>query len=141
MRLLGPSGIAAAIGVVLVAALSGCGDLENYVAAEGEVYRIDRTCEFTVTSGYSGHKTVKSETDACNATGEFDAMRGHADNNSRRIQGNAKFMISYVSPIDKSTQTGELAFDGGDDEFYSIKAHDHIKILVHKTEPGKIRKL
>jgi hypothetical protein len=135
-RLIG--GGLAFLGVVAVGAVNSADRSENYVPAEAEIFRIDRTCVFnTEKNGPKG--TVKSqERDDCSSTGEFAKLRGDHDGKRMDVDGDAIVKISYTSPVDHSFQSAELKFTGRNEEFYKYNAHDKIRILVSKTDPKKI---
>lgn len=56
------------------------------------------------------------------------------------VSGKAIVHLDYTAPQTGQAQTGELRFDGHDDEFYKLKAGDQIDILVSNADPTKIRK-
>jgi hypothetical protein len=111
----------------------------NYVSVEGEVFRIDRLCGFNTSETVNG-KVVKTEKTrkSCNTTDEFSKIRQNPDNPSMRVDGEATIHVAYTSPIDQMQLTSTLEFDGEDREFYALKAHDKVKILVNKKDPTKI---
>jgi hypothetical protein len=132
-RLIG--GGIAVVGVMIVGAFTSYDRTANYLPAEGEVFRIDRTCTFnTEEHGQRGTVVAQKEQD-CSTTDEFASLR---EKHARDIVGNAIVKVSYTSPIDHSYQTAELKFTGRDEPFYTLNAHDKIKILVSKTDPTKI---
>ena len=55
------------------------------------------------------------------------------------VAGKAVVKVSYTAPQDGSYRTGELSFDGRDDQFYKLKAGDELQILVSNEDPTKIR--
>ena len=141
MSYLGYGRLAGVLVVAAVAAVSKIGtpaDQANYLPVEAEIFRIDRTCGFKITSVATRAQT--SETSSCNDTDEFDKMRDDPAR-SRYVVGSAEIQLSYTAPTDGSHQTGTLKITGRDDEFYSWKAHDKVKILVDKTDLTKIKKL
>lgn len=137
-RLLG-SGIVV-VGVAIIGVVNAYDRSANYVEAEGEIFRIDRTCTFVIEER-SMKGTVKSNKDEdCSSTDEFSKIRKQ-DKASRGkdVKGDAVVKVSYTSPVDHSYQTAELKFDGHDELFYTLNAHQKIRILVSKTDPSKIR--
>ncbi len=129
----------AVVGVLIVGVFTRYDRAANYVPAEGEVFRIDRTCTFN-TEENSQRGTIKTQTrDDCSSTDEFAALSARHNRNSTDIMGDAVVKVSYISPVDKSYQTAQLKFTGRDEPFYKLNAHDKIKILVSKTDPGVIK--
>ena len=137
-RLLG-SGIVIA-GVAVIGMVNAYDRSANYVEAEGEIFRIDRTCTFIIEERGVKGVVKRNEQDDCSSTDEFSKIRKE-DKASRGkdVRGDAVVKVSYTSPIDHSYQTGELKFDGRDEEFYTLNAHQKIRILVSKTDPAKIK--
>ena len=110
----------------------------NYQAAKASVVMIDRLCNFTeTTTEEDGRQVARGLTDSCSSTDEWEKVR---ETRSKVVSGTATIHLSYVAPQDGSQQTGQLRFDGRDDEFYEIKAGDEIAILVDNADPTKIRK-
>lgn len=137
-RLLG-SGIVIA-GVAVVGIVNAYDRSANYIETEAEIFRIDRTCTFVI-EGRGSKGLVKSSKDEdCSSTDEFSKIRKQ-DKASRGkdVKGDAVVKVSYTSPLDHSYQTGELKFDGHDEQFYTLNAHQKIRILVSKTDPSKIK--
>jgi len=107
----------------------------NYAPAKASVFRIDRDCGFTT---YEGGEAQATRQD-CNATGEFKQIAGSAEKRAKDVDGTAVVKVSYTAPQDGSYRTGELRFNGSDDEFYSLKAGDEVGILVSNDDPANIR--
>lgn len=120
--------------VVLVASIAVAGTVDRsvYTAAEATVFRIDRTCSFTrVTDGGPGNQVAEGIEQDCSATDEFKAIAS-APKSSMDVAGEAVVKVSYTAPQDRSSQVGQLEFDGHDDQFYALKAGDKVRILVAK---------
>lgn len=132
-------GLAAIVIVVAVGAAGAIDSTSNYKAAEATMFRIDRSCSFTrVYEGEPGEQRAEGIEQDCSATDEFkkiaSATKRHMD-----VAGDAVVKVSYTAPQDGSSQTAELKFDGHDDEFYSLKAGDKVRILVANKDLTKIR--
>jgi hypothetical protein len=129
----------AAVGFVLVVgAVTTITRSVNYVEAKATVDTIDRKCNFIeTTTEADGRSTARGVTEHCDATDEFRKL-AKEEKRSRSIAGKAVVHVSYSSPADGSWQTADLHFDGGDDQFYKLKAGDEVNILVHKDDPKKI---
>lgn len=128
--------------IVLVVAVGAAGAIDttsNYAPAEATVFRIDRSCSFTrVYEGGPGNKRAEGIEQDCSATDEFKKIAS-ASKRSMDVAGDAVVKVAYTAPQDGSSQTGELKFDGHDDEFYALKAADTVKILVANKDLTKIR--
>jgi hypothetical protein len=111
----------------------------NYVSVDAEVFRIDRLCGFNTSETVNG-KVVKTEKTrkSCNTTDEFSKIRQNPDSPSMRVDGESTVHVVFTSPLDQTQHTSTLQFNGEDREFYALKAHDKIKILVNKKDPNKI---
>ena len=129
--------LAAVLLVFGVAARSMMDRTTNYKAAKASVFMIDRTCNFVETTYEGGHRTATGVTDSCNSTDEWTSVR---KKRNKVVSGKAVVHLTYVAPQDGSSNTGELTFDGRDDEFYDLKAGDEIGILVRNDDPTKISK-
>ena len=121
--------------MVILACATGCSPTADKVKAT--VTTIDRSCNFVETR-FEGKKAVSSRgyTDSCNSTDEWAKVR---EQRSKKISGKATVHLSYVAPMDGSSQTGEFKLTGGDDAFYELKAGDEVEILVSKTDPTRFR--
>lgn len=75
----------------------------------------------------------------CSSDPDFQQARADFDNFKTRFSGHAKFRVSYISPIDNSSQEGELEFDGDDREFYSLRPNTPVTLLVNQTDHSDIR--
>ena len=129
-------GALAAVGfVVLVGGFNMVDRGMNYSAAKATVFRIDRECGFT--RYYEGGKAEFVRQD-CGATEEFRDISA-AEKRSKDVDGTAVVKVSYTAPQDGSSRTGELKFDGRDDQFYRLKAGDQLAILVSNDNPDQIR--
>lgn len=128
------------VGVAVVGMINAYDRSANYVETEAEIFRIDRNCTFIVEESSAKGKVKTSKDDDCSSTDEFSKIR-KADKASRGkdVKGDAVVKVSYTSPIDQSYQTGELKFDGRDEQFYTLNAHQKVRILVSKTDPSKIK--
>lgn len=131
-------GMAAA--AVFVTSVGACWVMDrssNYQPAKASVFLIDRTCNF-IESGYeNGRKVSRGVTDSCNSTNEWASVR---KKRNKVVSGKAVVHLSYTAPQNGSAQTGELKFDGRDDEFYELKAGDEVRILVRNDDPTKFVK-
>jgi len=131
-------GAGLAVGFIAIGgAVSNYDKATNYDAVEAEVFRIDRTCVFVNKSAYTRHSWQSK--DDCSSTDEFSELRVNHDQDGRKIQGTMKVKVSYTAPADQSLQTGVLEFDGHDEPFYKLNAHDKIKILVNKKDSSRIK--
>ena len=78
-------------------------------------------------------------------TGEFDeSMEGRSGDGLWPVLVDHQTILASPIILDDHPRIapespGDL-FDGGDDEFYSLKAGDQIDILVANSDPTKIRK-
>lgn len=127
--------------VVFIAGMSACSAMQrsaNYAPAKAAVSYIDRTCNFIETT-YEGKraKSARGYTDSCNSTDEWASIR---EKRNKKVSGKAVVHLIYTAPQDGSSRTSELRFDGGDDEFYELKAGDEVDILVSNSDPSKVIK-
>jgi hypothetical protein len=128
--------------IVVVAALGAYSAIErtaNFKPAKATVSYIDRNCDIVETTYDSNDKMKSSRTyrDSCNSIDEWDKVRSKRN---KMVSGKAVVHLDYTAPQTGQETTGELTFDGRDDEFYSLKAGDQIDILVANSDPTKIRK-
>lgn len=122
--------------VVVVGVVGNINKGMNYKPAKATVFLVDRECRFN--REYEGGKT-EFVTQSCNATDEFKTIAKAPDGKRKMdVDGKAVVKVSYTAPQDGSYQTSELRYDGRDDEFYKLKAGDHIDILVSNDDPAKI---
>lgn len=132
-------GLAAIVLVVAVGAAGAIDSTSNYKATEGTVFRIDRSCSFTrVYEGGLGKQRAEGLEQDCSATDEFKKIAS-STKRTMDVAGDAVVKVEYTAPQDGSAQTGELKFDGHDDEFYALKAGDKVRILVANKDLTKIR--
>jgi hypothetical protein len=138
------SGYGALGAIVLVVAVGVANAIDvtgNYAPAEATIFRIDRNCSFVRTyegatpPGQPKAETIKQD---CSATDEFKAVAS-ATKRTKDVDGTAVVKLTYTAPQDGSSQTGELKFDGHDEQFYKLRAGDRVKILVANKDPSKIR--
>jgi hypothetical protein len=118
-----------------VALLCGCQPNAKHVKAT--ISYIDRNCEIIQTT-YDGDYKEKSRstyTDSCSSIDEWDKVREKRD---KKVAGKAVVHVDYTAPQTGQSLSGEIKFDGGDDEFYTLKAGDQIDILVSDADPTKI---
>lgn len=128
-------GMLATVGFIAIGTtVSAVNRSSNYAPAEATVFVIERQCDFTRT--HSDGRTEKV-TQSCNATDDFKKMRG-GKGRALDIAGKAEVKLSYTAPQDGSYRTASLHFTGRDDEFYSLKADDKVKILVANENLDKI---
>ena len=136
------AGYGALAAIVLVVAVGAAGAIDstsNYVPTEATVYRIDRSCSFTRTyEGGPGNQVAEGIEQDCSATDEFKKIAA-APKRAKDVAGDAVVKVTYTAPQDGTSQTGELKFDGHDEQFYSLKAGDRVKILVANKDLTKIR--
>ena len=123
--------------VVACAALAGC--VPNAERTTATITFIDRTCEIVRTAYDEDYKKIGSSTfkDSCNSIDEWDKVR---EKRNKVVDGSAIVHLSYMVPQTGQPGTGELKFDGRDDEFYRLKAGDEIDILVSDADPTRIHK-
>lgn len=133
-------GALGAIGFVAVmGALSAADRGMNYTTAKASVFRIDRSCNFTRTvTEADGRQVATGIEQDCSATDEFRKIAAQ-EKRAMDIAGKAVVKVSYTAPQDGSYRTGEVRFDGRDEQFYKLKAGDELSILVSNDDPGKIR--
>lgn len=112
----------------------------NYAPVKATITTIDRTCNFVETT-YDGATnkatSARGYSDSCNSTDEWATVR---EKRNKKVSGKAVVHVSYTAPQDGSYRTSQLRFDGGDDEFYELKAGDEIEVLVSNADPSKVRK-
>jgi len=128
-------GAVGAIGfIAVVTGYAAVNRTMNYTPAKASVFLIDRQCNFD--RQYDDGKREKV-TQSCTATDEFKELAG---SKKRRIDvdGKAVVKVTYTAPQNGSSQTGELRFDGRDEEFYKLKAGDQIDIMVNNEDPSKV---
>jgi hypothetical protein len=125
--------VAAAVG----AALAGCAP--NAKKAMATITTIDRNCTIIETEYDADYKkkSSRSYTGACNSIDEWDRVR---EKRNKDVAGSAVVHLAYTAPQTGQSETGELKFDGHDDEFYQLKAGDEIAILVSDADPTRIQK-
>ena len=123
------AGYGALAAIVLVVAVGAAGAIDttsNYAPTEATVFRIDRSCAFTrVIEGGTGKKRPEHIEQDCSATDEFKKDRTAPAERTMDVAGDAVVKVSYTAPQDGSVQTGELKFDGHDDEFYCAQGGRH----------------
>src|SRR5689334_15828501 len=125
----------ALVAVVLVS-LAAC--VPNAKRTTATVTTIDRSCRIVETRFDQDYKETGRRTysDSCNSIDEWDKVR---TKRNKDVDGTAIIHLSYVAPQTGQSQTGELKFDGHDDEFYKLKAGDEIQILVSNADPTRIQ--
>jgi len=122
------------------ALLAGCDSTTDYVPETANIYRIERTCDFTKTTKTGSARTsVESVTDDCDLTETYRELRDQGKERTKTLVGRGKLLVTYKSPADQSQLTGSIPMTGRDDIFYSAKAHDDIAIRVSKSDPSNIR--
>jgi hypothetical protein len=128
-------------GAVLVAGIAAIGlaDGASWSPAKASVSYIDRKCTIITTKFDGDYKATSqsSRTDDCNSIDEWEKVR---KTRSKAVDGTAILHLSYTDPKTGQSESGELKFDGRDDEFYRINAGDEIAIEVSKDDPTRIRK-
>jgi hypothetical protein len=125
--------------VAMVGAWTAFDRAANYKAATATVSYIDRNCDIVETTYDADFKNKESHTyrDSCYSIDEWD--KGRAKLN-KVVSGKAVVHIDYTAPTTGQPLSGELKFDGHDNEFYALKAGDTVRILVSNSDPAKIRK-
>jgi hypothetical protein len=128
----------AVVTVLGCAALAACAP--NAKKTTATIMTIDRECKIVETSYDENYKKKDSRTytDRCNSIDEWDKVRAKR---TKDVAGTAVVHLSYTAPQTGQSETGELKFDGHDDEFYQLKAGDPIDILVSDADPTHIQKV
>lgn len=123
--------------IVLAGAVAGCAP--NAKQAKAMVMYIDRTCKIIHTEYDENYKPTDRQilTKSCNSVDEWENVKVKR---TKVVDGTAVVHLSYTAPQTGTAETGELKFDGRDDEFYKLKAGDEISILVSDADPSKIAK-
>ena len=126
-----------AASIAMVLSIAGCAP--NAKEAKATVVYIDRECKIITTRYDQNYKATDRETrtDSCNSIAEWDKVR---EKRNKVVDGTAVVHLSYMVPQTGQPATGELKFDGRDDEFYRLKAGDEISILVSDADPSRIQK-
>ena len=116
-------------------ALAGCS--ANAAHAKATVLYIDRKCKIIETAYDQDYKPVDSQTytGACNSLDEWEKVRAKR---TKDVAGTAVVHVTYTAPQNGQVETGDLKFDGHDDEFYRLRAGDEIDILVSNSDPTQI---
>jgi hypothetical protein len=132
----------AAFMMVVVAGIGAWSAIDrsaNYKPTTATVSYIDRTCDIVETTYDPDFKKKESHTyrDSCNSIDEWDKVRSKRN---KVVSGKAVVHLDYTAPATGQPFSGELKFDGHDDEFYALKAGDEVHILVSNSDPAKIRK-
>ena len=123
--------------ITLIGSLAACAP--NAKEAKATVMYIDRNCKIISTKYDENFKPTDRETrtDSCNSIAEWDKVRVKRN---KVVDGTAVVHVSFMVPQTGQPGTGELKFDGEDDEFYNLKAGDDVNILVSDADPTKIQK-
>lgn len=129
----------AVVAIVGIVAYSGASRSANFKPAKATISYIDRNCDIIETTYDGDYKKKASRTyrDSCNSIDEWDKVRSKRN---KAVSGEAVVHLDYIAPQTGQSVTGELVFDGREDEFYSLKAGDEVSILVSNSDPTKIRK-
>jgi hypothetical protein len=132
----------AAFAMVAVAAIGAYSAIDrgaNFKPAKATVSYIDRNCDIIETTYDADYKkkSARTYTDSCNSIDEWEKVKS---GRKKDVSGKAVVHLDYTAPQTGRSQTGELTFDGHDEEFYRLKAGDSIDILVSNSDPAKIRK-
>jgi hypothetical protein len=135
-RLLG-SGVAIA-GIMIISAFGAYDRTKNYHSVEGEVFRIDRKCSFTVTETGGGKTKISSEQNACSMTKDFAELRSQKKR-EKNIMGSATIGVSFILPGSDEQEFGSIKVTGGDDAFYELHKGDKVRLLVSKTDTNQIK--
>lgn len=133
-------GAGAAVALIAAISIAGASESSHWQPAKASVYLIDRNCEIVESSYDSDYKkkATRVYTDNCTALDEeWAKVRAKR---TKDVAGTAVVHLTYMVPGTGKQQSGELKFDGHDDEFYRLSAGDEINIMVRDTDPTKIRK-
>ena len=133
-------------GAILAVALvvPACGP-SDYVTIDAEILRIERTCSFSITktttepTGRTSREMSSDDSD-CDSTPEFETVRTTAKAQRKRVAGKGVATLEYTPPGASEPVTGEIKLDGGDDEFYDWRRHDHVQIMMSKSDPKRIHR-
>lgn len=136
------------VGLSAVATLiAGCDS--NRVPVDGTVFSAEYKCRYDIhgddaremaARARAGDMPSEAETFGdCSHDADFLKARADFDGNETRLSGHAKFRVSYVSPIDNTSQEGELDFDGDDREFYTLHRNSPVKLMVDQIDHSNIR--
>ena len=109
----------------------------NAQHTKATVSYIDRNCKIVQTTYDADYKRTGSETltKTCSEADDWEKVRSKRN---KVADGKAVVHVTYTAPQNGQMQSGELTFDGRDDEFYELKAGDEIEILVSNADPTKI---
>jgi hypothetical protein len=123
--------------MMLALVLASCAP--NAKHAKATVMTIDRHCRIITTEYDANYKPLDKDvsTHACNSIDEWETVKAKRN---KVVDGNAVVHLSYTAPQTGQPETGELKFDGRDDEFYQLKAGDEMDIQVSDADPAKIAK-
>jgi hypothetical protein len=123
--------------VVSACTLTACSPNAQHTKAT--VSYIDRNCKIVQTTYDPDYKRTGTETltKQCSEADDWDKVRSKRN---KVADGKAVVHVTYTAPHNGQLQSGELTFDGRDDEFYQLKAGDEIEILVSNADPTKIAK-
>jgi hypothetical protein len=118
-------------------ALAACSPNAQHTKAT--VSYIDRNCKIVRTTYDGDYKRTGTETltEQCSQAEDWEKVRSKRN---KVADGKAVVHVTYTAPQNGQFQSGELTFDGRDDEFYRLKAGDEIEILVSNADPTKIAK-
>jgi hypothetical protein len=118
-------------------ALAACSPNAQHTKAT--VSYIDRNCKIVRTTYDGDYKRTRTETltEQCSHAEDWEKVRSKRN---KVADGKAVVHVTYTAPQNGQFQSGELTFDGRDDEFYRLKAGDEIDILVSNADPTKIAK-
>jgi hypothetical protein len=125
-------------GVMLISAFGAFDRNLNYHSVDGEVFRIDRKCSFTVTETAGGKTKISSEQNICSMTKDFAELRAQKKR-EKNIMGSATIGVSFVLPGSDEPQFGSIKLTGSDDAFYELHKGDRVHLLVSKTDPEQVR--
>jgi hypothetical protein len=128
-----------------ILALAGC---NSGIPAEATVTLIDRTCTIITSeksqvpipgSSQTREVTTKIEQSKgeCKSVDEWETIR---KKRTKDVDGTAVVHVEYQAPQDGRIHQSTLQFDGRDDEFYDLRAGDHIKIKIAEGDPERIRR-
>lgn len=132
-------GISIRTAVLMTAAAALCGCQPNAKKVKATISYIDRNCDIIETKYDGNDKETSHDTyrDSCSSADDWDKVR---EKRNKVVSGKAVVHVEYIAPQSGQELSGELSFDGRDDEFYTLKAGDEVDILVSNSDPTRIAK-
>jgi Neuraminidase (sialidase) len=126
------------VAAVMISGIASVNKSAKWAETKATIESIDRSCDFVETT-YEDKRATSSHgyTDSCSSTDEFDKIK---KKRNKMVSGRATVHVNYTAPNNGSYQTGKFTMNGGDDDFYTLKAGDSVEILVSKSDATKIRR-